>query len=84
MADLTVMKGRLYGTTHGGGTFDYGTIFSVTPSGQEKVLLRFTGTTDGGGQPNNLISVNKVLYGTTNWLCYQCQSNIGEVFRLSP
>jgi uncharacterized repeat protein (TIGR03803 family) len=84
VADLTVMKGRLYGTTqHGGGTLcDCGTIFSVTASGQEKVLHRFTGTRDGGGNPNNLISLNKVLYGTTQGR-YGLGRN-GTVFRLSP
>jgi uncharacterized repeat protein (TIGR03803 family) len=84
--DLTVINGLLYGTTHhGGGTYsscDCGTIFSATTSGQEKVLHRFKGTMDGAS-PNDLISLKKVLYGTTRTGAYQL-SHMGTVFRLSP
>jgi uncharacterized repeat protein (TIGR03803 family) len=84
--DLTVIKGLLYGTTHdGGGSYsscDCGTIFSATTSGQEKVLHRFKGTTDGA-DPNDLIGLKNVLYGTTRTGDYQF-SHMGTVFRLSP
>ena len=42
-----------------------GTVFSVTPSGQEKVLHAFAGASDGANPNAALIDVNGTLYGTT-------------------
>jgi len=61
-------SGNLYGTTGGGGTYNYGTVFELTPSagGQwtETVLHNFNGT--DGLQPLAGLILNKgVLYGTT-------------------
>ena len=79
--------GNLYGTTsYGGGSSacpnGCGTIFQVTSSGDENVLYRFTGGSDGYKPQSSLILDNKGnLYGTTYaggdffW---------GTVFRLSP
>ena len=39
--------GNLYGTTSFGGTFGAGTVFEVSPAGQETVLYSFKGGTDG-------------------------------------
>ena len=36
--------GNLYGTTHGGGAVDAGTIFKISPDGQYAVLSKFDGT----------------------------------------
>jgi uncharacterized repeat protein (TIGR03803 family) len=58
--------GNLYGTTTNGGAFGYGSVFSVSPTGAEKVIYSFAGDPDGkyphegvilGGAGN--------LYGTT-------------------
>lgn len=66
-AGLTLVKGRLYGTTYGGGTASWGTVYAITTAGKERVLHSFTGTPDGGNpQYVNLISVNGALYGTTS------------------
>jgi uncharacterized repeat protein (TIGR03803 family) len=40
--------GNLYGTTYNGGAFGYGTVYKLTPTGQETVLYSFTGGADGG------------------------------------
>lgn len=64
-AGLTLVKGQLYGTTYGGGT-DWGTVYTITTAGQERVLHSFTNTPDGGNpQYVKLISVKGTLYGTT-------------------
>jgi uncharacterized repeat protein (TIGR03803 family) len=71
LAGLINVNGTLYGTTvQGGGegcykSFGCGTVFSVTPSGQETVLHAFTGGSDGANPKAGLIDVNGTLYGTT-------------------
>jgi uncharacterized repeat protein (TIGR03803 family) len=66
---LLDVKGTLYGTTEGGGRYGsstgFGTIFSITADGHERVLYRFKRT--GGQSPQNsgLIRVGKKLYGVT-------------------
>jgi len=72
-ASLINVKGTLYGTTHDGGTFnsncpyDYGcgTVFSLTPSGTEKILYKFVGGKDGSYPRASLIEIKGKLYGTT-------------------
>ncbi len=60
-------SGLLYGTTFGGGTFGYGTVFSFDPAtGTETVLHNFQTLNDGylpGG--NIVIDGTTTLYGTT-------------------
>jgi uncharacterized repeat protein (TIGR03803 family) len=71
LAGLINVNGTLYGTTvQGGGegcykSFGCGTVFSVTPTGQETVLHAFTGGSDGANPKAGLIDVNGTLYGTT-------------------
>jgi len=78
--------GSLYGTTYGGGTFNYGTAFELMPiSGgwQESALYSF-GTQNGdGGQPTSGLVVGQSgnLYGTAqNGGSYDG----GTVFELTP
>ncbi len=42
-----------------------GTVYSLTTSGQEKVLYSFQGGSDGSSPTSGLINVNGTLYGTT-------------------
>ena len=57
----------LYGTTEGGGTYSYGTIFKVKSDGTEFTkLLDFNDTTTGAFPLNSLISDGTFLYGTTS------------------
>lgn len=85
---LFAWGGKLYGTTgFGGNTGCYqnlgcGTVFSVTPSGKERILHTFTGGSDGEGPTSNLLYVNGVLYGTTSGAGNS--SDWGTVFSLTP
>jgi uncharacterized repeat protein (TIGR03803 family) len=82
LAGLIDVRGTLYGTTIGGGanaSYDctasldlYGTVFSVTPSGREKVVYSFppagSGSQTHGSLPvAALIDVGGTLYSTTRW-----------------
>jgi uncharacterized repeat protein (TIGR03803 family) len=57
--------GNIYSATKGGGAYAYGTVFKLTPSGEETVLYSFTGGADGGG-PNGGLAIDSKdnLYGT--------------------
>ncbi|MGA7094071.1 MAG: choice-of-anchor tandem repeat GloVer-containing protein, partial [Candidatus Cybelea sp.] len=86
---LTYANGTLYGTTVGGGDlrcrFDYvgcGTVFKFDiASGQEQILYRFRGGSDGVSPTDGVIEVNGVLYGTT---AYGGTNDNGTVFSVSP
>ena len=62
---LTDVNGTLYGTAASGGTTGgYGTLYRVTPSGKEHVLLSFA--FQGGAAPySGLLDIHGTLYGTT-------------------
>jgi uncharacterized repeat protein (TIGR03803 family) len=85
--------GKIYGTTTSGGTFNNGTVFSLTPpaspggSWTETILHSFTGGTDGGNpQANVVIGVSGALYGTTagGGNSSACSGGCGTVFALAP
>lgn len=60
-------QGNLYGTTYAGGAGSCGTIFKVTPSGQESLLYSFTCQADGANPEYALTSDGKGgAYGTTS------------------
>ncbi|MGB8909654.1 MAG: choice-of-anchor tandem repeat GloVer-containing protein [Candidatus Cybelea sp.] len=71
-ASLIEINGVFYGTTDGGGSYpcDFyegcGTVFSITPSGTEKMLHSFGGGSDGSTPQASLIDVKGTLYGTTS------------------
>src|SRR5277367_5641440 len=78
--------GNLYGTTAGGGSFEYGTVFEIDTHGQETVLHSFWGG-DGLEPWAGLVRDQAGnLYGTT----YdggalekgQCRHGCGSVFKL--
>ena len=84
---LTSLSGKLYGMTASGGSDGRGTVFSISPSGQEQILHSFTGPPDGQGPwTSDLVSVNGTLYGTTRTGgdagCYGSQS-CGTAFAIS-
>ncbi|MGB9651494.1 MAG: choice-of-anchor tandem repeat GloVer-containing protein, partial [Candidatus Cybelea sp.] len=54
-----------YGTTLRGGAYGGGTVFKITPSGDEKVIYSFKGPPDGSFPQAGLIAVSGELYGTT-------------------
>jgi uncharacterized repeat protein (TIGR03803 family) len=80
--------GNLYGTTGGGGQCfgqsGCGTVFKVTPSGQESILYDFQGGTDGIGPEGGVIIDNTGnLYGTTAWSGTVNNTCCGVVFEVS-
>jgi uncharacterized repeat protein (TIGR03803 family) len=67
-AGLIDVDGMLYGTTSYGGTHDDGTVFSITTTGDEKVMhsFRFSHRKSDGYYPYaGLVDVNGTFYGTT-------------------
>lgn len=80
-------RGTLLGTTQGGGSFGFGTVFRITPVGKEEVLYSFTGGADGGSpQLARLLNVDGYLYGTTGagGSSTACGGGCGTVFKLAP
>jgi hypothetical protein len=83
-------NGDLFGTTLGGGTYNYGTVFELTPSGSGytyTTLYSFTGESDGEGpQAGLVLDGNGDLFGTTSGVSYATFSPIGNgtVFELTP
>jgi uncharacterized repeat protein (TIGR03803 family) len=86
-------QGNLYGTTQLGGTgktcgFSCGTVFKISPVGEETVIYSFTGGEDGLEPASSLLRDSEGnLYGTTSGggdsTCdppFGC----GVVFKLSP
>src|SRR5579871_3618292 len=65
-AGLTVMDGKLYGTTEEGGSGEGGTVFSITTGGTERVLHRFEGGLDGERPIGGLLKSTFGLLGTTS------------------
>ncbi|HTR27422.1 MAG TPA: choice-of-anchor tandem repeat GloVer-containing protein [Terriglobales bacterium] len=74
--------GNLYGTTYGGGKYGYGTVFKLSPSGNETVLYSFNADGTDGINPYGAVALGKKgnIYGTT----YQGGTlGYGTVFKLS-
>jgi len=76
-------KGRLYGTTAGGGDFGAGTVFRVGTAGKDNVLRSFQGGTNDGASPSAGLIRDAAgnFYGTTY---AGGTSNYGTVFKLTP
>jgi uncharacterized repeat protein (TIGR03803 family) len=68
---LLNVNGTIYGTTYRGGTGPNGgggTVFTITPSGNETVIYNFRSYSRHGDGPGNgpLLKLKRKLYGTTN------------------
>jgi uncharacterized repeat protein (TIGR03803 family) len=85
IAGLINFKGKLYGTTFGGGRGSAGTVFSITPSGSETVLHYFVSGKEGLAPSAGLIDVGGTLYGTAAYGgLYVDGGYTGTVFSFSP
>jgi uncharacterized repeat protein (TIGR03803 family) len=88
-AGLIDVKGRLYGTTRYGGTYDpsygrNGTVFSISTAGREHVLHSFGGRPDGAYPDAGLIAAKGTFYGTTSTGGSGCGSyGCGTVFSIN-
>jgi uncharacterized repeat protein (TIGR03803 family) len=68
--------GKLYGTTRSGGADNYGTVFSITPSGTFTLVHGFANNGDGGQPTGNLVAAKDgTIYGGTAY---------GPVFKIVP
>jgi uncharacterized repeat protein (TIGR03803 family) len=75
-------QGNLFGTTSGGGPYNDGTVFKVTPAGVETVLHSFHGGTDGlTPRASLLLDAAGNLYGTT---LYGGAFGDGTLFKVIP
>lgn len=88
-SSLVVLGAGLYGTTMSGGNSECGnfagcgTVYKVSPRGDESVLYRFTDVAsrqDGNGPQSALIAVNGMLYGTTPSSTF----GAGTLYSVSP
>jgi uncharacterized repeat protein (TIGR03803 family) len=67
-SEPVVFKGTLYGTTVYGGVETPGTVYSLTTSGDEKVIHNFGGPpNDGSIAESPLTVMGNVLYGVTTY-----------------
>ena len=73
-------SGNLYGTTWGGGSSGYGTVFKIDFSGNFGVLHSFNGA-DGAWPAGLVQDALGNLYGTTE---YGGSGNYGTIFKISP
>jgi uncharacterized repeat protein (TIGR03803 family) len=78
-----IVKGKLYGTTRGGGADGNGIVYKMTTAGAESVLYSFHKVPDGVAPFAPLTFVDGVLYGTTLNGGTQ-HAAYGTVFRLLP
>jgi uncharacterized repeat protein (TIGR03803 family) len=85
-AGLTDVDGTLYGTTLSGGSDGYGTVYSISTSGDEQVLHSFSCDSDGASPPQTpLIDVKGTLYGATTGGGYKayCSTGLGTIYRIT-
>lgn len=83
LSSLIMAEGNVYGTTSQGGAKGYGTVFKITPQGEESVLYSFCsqpGCTDGSYPSAGLITDGKGnLYGTAS----SGGHGVGTVFKVT-
>src|ERR1039458_2586506 len=76
------VDGNFYGTSLNGGEDENGTVFKITPAGEETTVYRFAGTPDGEYPYAGLVlGTDGNFYGTTWWGGAHDQ---GSVFKITP
>jgi uncharacterized repeat protein (TIGR03803 family) len=80
--------GNYYGTTYIGGQYNRGTVFSVTPQGNETQLYAFMGDGAVGGSLDGAYPLNGVIQGSNGDIFGTTNNggafNVGTVFRVVP
>lgn len=66
-AGYLVYNSLLYGTTIGGGSKSFGTVFVRGLNGKVRILHSFQGGADGASPSGPLVELGDVLYGTTEY-----------------
>jgi uncharacterized repeat protein (TIGR03803 family) len=76
-------KGNLYGTTFAGGLYGQGTVFELSPAGEEKILYTFGSEAGDGNTPLGGLVFDPAgnLYGVT---AYGGVYGFGTVFEITP
>lgn len=78
---LLDINGALVGTTQQGGSAGWGTIFSASTAGKERVLYSLKAGSDGGYPFDGVANLNGKLYGTAK---YGGSAGYGVVFSITP
>ncbi|WP_129781700.1 choice-of-anchor tandem repeat GloVer-containing protein [Peristeroidobacter soli] len=79
---IQARDGNFYGTTLGGGAFSNGTVFKLTPAGEETVLWSFRDDGQGAWPIGGLLeSKDGNFYGVT---MFGGTDDVGTVFRITP
>jgi uncharacterized repeat protein (TIGR03803 family) len=81
-ASLTKLGSLYYGCTPNGGTFNDGTIFSISSTGIYKVLYNFNGTTGMAPLGALCVGPDGNLYGTTS--TGTATASGGTLFKITP
>ena len=77
--------GNFYGTSTGGGSAGYGTVFKMTPQGAVTILYSFTGYGDGSKPTTALVQgSDDNFYGTTYNGGPGGPTGFGTVFQITP
>ena len=80
---LILYNGNYYGLTNRGGLYDGGSVFEITPSGQEHVVYSFGRDKLDGWFPVGMMLYDGKFYGTTYYGGGQ-GGGWGTVFEVSP
>jgi uncharacterized repeat protein (TIGR03803 family) len=78
---LVGVNGLFFGTTEDGGTNAFGMIYGFDPNGAGFFpIYSFTGATNNGDSPNNVLATGNVFYGTTE---FGGITNVGMIFAVN-
>ncbi|HXR48690.1 MAG TPA: choice-of-anchor tandem repeat GloVer-containing protein [Candidatus Limnocylindrales bacterium] len=77
---MQASDGNLYGTTQGGGTYGYGTVFRIAPNGPLVPLVQFDGYEGANPSAAMVQTADGSLYGTT---LQGGSDGDGAIFKLS-
>jgi uncharacterized repeat protein (TIGR03803 family) len=81
-AVIEASDGSFYGSTYYGGAYGEGTVFKISPAGDQTTLYSFAGGADGANPAAGLIQgTDGNFYGTTY---YGGGADYGTVFRITP